>query len=293
MPSYDIKDSLGDHNDDDIAAYLMSIGDNKEASYFVQQPGGQSASFFSRPYRCTGMVLGFIPPGSKNKQVTRISEVTADRDLIGKRIKVTLDKFFVAKYPGFGTHSILCEFSGKNQVAGESEELSFAMRFQSLDDTGPAISGAPIFMGLTVGADGISFKGKTVNVKNSGDDLVMAVFETPAFKNGLTLLNTAQPALKPLTSLASATVSAIAKRSSNVQIHTYELGLDFDGSATSARLRYGSYIIVQTDDGSHWDWTDYEWSADGMALHPAGEPDKTPYFNYMVFAVSPFSQEET
>lgn len=290
MPTYDKNESLGSRNDDDIAAYLRSIGDKDEARYFVQDAGGQSASFLSRPYRSTGMVLGFIPPGSMVKQqVTSIVAVPGDRSLIGQRIKITLDKFFVAKYPGFGTHSILCEFSGKNQVTGETEELSFAMRFDSRDDAGPAIAGAPIFMGLTVAQDGISFKGKTVNVKNSGDDMVMAVFETPAFKNGLALLNTAQPALKPLTSLATATVSAIAKRASNVQIHTFELGLDFNGSATSARLTYGSYIVVQTDEGSSWDWGEYEWNANGMALHPTGKPDETPHFNYMVFAVSPFS----
>lgn len=290
MPNYDKNDSLGSHNDDDIAAYLLSIGDKTEARYFMQDAGGQSASLLSRPYKSTGMVLGFIQQGySKAHQIMSIASVPADRTLIGKRIKITLDKFFIAKYPGFGTHSILCEFSGKNQVPGEMEELSFAMRFDARDDSGPAIAGAPIFMGLTVAPDGISFKGKTVNVKNSGDDMVMAILETPAFKSGLTLLNTAQPALKPLTSLATATVSAIAKRSSNAQIHTFELGLDFDGSATSARLSYGSYIVVQTDEGSNWDWSEYEWNATGMALHPKGKADETPPFNYMVFAVSPFS----
>jgi len=235
------------------------------------------------------MVLGFISPEASAKKITGISTVQADRSLVGQRIKITLDKFFVAKYPGYGLHSVLCQFSGKNQVLGETEELSFAMRFDTRDNSSPAIAGAPIFMGLTVAPDGISFKGKTVNVKNSGDDMVMSILDTPTFKSGLTLLNTAQPALKPLTSLATATVSAIAKRNENAQIHTFELGLDFDGSATSARLRYVSYIVVQTDDGSNWDWSDYEWNANGMALHPAGKPGDSPSFNYMVFAVSPFS----
>ena len=239
------------------------------------------------------MVLGFIPPRSTAKQITGISTVQADRTLVGQRIKITLDKFFIAKYPGLGKHSVLCEFSGKNQVPGETEELSFALRFEARDNSSPSITGAPIFMGLTVAADGISFKGKTVNVRNSGDDMVMAILDTPAFKSGLTLLHTAQPALKPLTSLATTTVSAIAKRNENAQIHTFELGLDFDGSATSARLAYGSYIVVQTDDGSNWDWRDYEWNANGMALHPTGKPNETPHFNYMVFAVSPFSPAVT
>lgn len=293
MTTHDKNESLGARSDADIAEYLLSIGDRQEAQHFIPDAGGQAASFMSRPYRSTGMVLGYIPPGSTAKDIFSISSVQADRALVNQRIKITLDKFFVAKYPGFGTHSILCEFSGKNQVPGETEELSFAMRFDARDDSGPAISGAPIFMGLTVAPDGISFKGKTVNVKNSGDDMVMSVLDTPAFKSGLQLLNTAQPALKPLTSLATATVSAIAKRNENAQIHTFEIGLDFCGSATSARLRCGSYIVVQTDEGSSWDWEDYEWNANGMALHPTGKSSETPGFNYMVFAVSPFSPAAT
>lgn len=131
---------------------------------------------------------------------------------------------------------MLCEFSGKNQVPGEAEELSFALRFDARDNSGPAITGTPIFMGLTVAADGISFKGKTVNARNSGDDMAMAIPDTPAFKSGLTLLHTAQPTLKPLASLATTTVSAIAKRNENAQIYTSKLRLDFDGSATQIWL---------------------------------------------------------
>jgi hypothetical protein len=54
-------------------------------------------------------------------------------------------------------------------------------------------------------------------------------------------------------------------------------------------LSYGSYIVVQSDEGNSWNWADYEWNANGMALHPKGKPQETPHFNYMVFAVSPFS----
>ena len=119
--------------------------------------------------------------------------------------------------------------------------------------------------------------------------MVLNILDTPAFTRGLTLLNTAQPALKPLTSLATATVKVIAKRDKNAVVQQFELGLDFEGSATSARLSYGSYIVVQSDEGNSWDWTDYEWNAKGMALHPKGKPQESPHFNYLVFAVSPFS----
>jgi len=289
MSSFNAGDSLGSLSPDEIAAYLQEIGDKEEARKFLVGAGGQAFNLFNPPYAHTGMVLGFIPPDQGATRVQGLSTVNADRDLINKRIKVTLDKFYVAKYPGNGKHTVLFEFTGKNQVTGKAEELTFAQRFEVSDGAGASITGAPIFLGLTVAKDGISFKGRTVNVRSSVDDFLLETLNSPAFKAGLTLLSTAQPALKPLSSLATATVGAVLKRKQNKQIHNFDLGLDFDGGATSARLRYGSYVVVQTNDAGTWDWNQYEWNPDGLALHPAGKPDEKIDFNYVVFAVSPFS----
>lgn len=288
MSSFNAGDSLGSLSPDEIAAYLQDIGDEEEARKFLAGAGGQAWNPFHPPYSHTGMVLGFIPPDQGATQVQGISTVSGDQGLIGKKIKVTLDKFYVANYPGHGKHTVLFEFTGKNQATGKAEELTFALRFEASDGTGASITGAPVFLGLTVAKDGISFKGRTVNVKSSLDDFLLATLNTPAFRAGLTLLSTAQPALKPLSSLATAAVGAVLTRKQNKQIHSFDLGLDSAGSATSARLRLGSYVVVQTDDAATWDWTHYEWNPDGLALHPAGRPSEKIDFNYVVFAVSPF-----
>lgn len=288
MSDYDEPQPLSAWSDKEIVSYLQRIGDDEEARYFVPEAGGQSFSF-RRPWQCAGMILGFIPRGSTTKDVHSIATVQADRSLINQRIKITLDKIYIANYPGRGVHEVLCEFTGRNQVAGETEELAFALRIFAGDGSSPSIGGLPIFMGLTVSPDGISFKGKTVNVRSSGDEMVLNVLNTSAFASGLALLHTAQPALKPLTSLATATVKAIAKRDNNAVVQQFELGLDFEGSSTSARLSYGSYIVVQSDEGNSWDWADYVWNATGTALHLKDKPQEKPHFNYLVFAVSPFS----
>jgi len=283
-------DSLGARSPNQIGDYLTEIGALDEAKHFTQVgAGGQHFLSAKRPYTHTGMVVGFIAPNqAANAGIQALSAVTADAALPGQRIKITLDKFFVSQYPGFGEHSILCEFTGKNQVAGEAEELTFAVRFKSKDNAGPSISGAPIFMGVTVGKDGISFKGRTVNVSNSTDEMVLATFDSPAFKNGLALLHTAQPALKPLTSLATSVVASTLQRKKNAQIHSFDLGLDFGSNSTSARLRLGSYVVVQSDDAGDWDWSQYSWSGDGMTLKP-NDLSKSIDFNYMVFGVTTFS----
>lgn len=289
MSSFSVGNSLGSLPPNEIAEYLQTIGEEEEARKFLAGASGQAASIFNPPYAHTGMVLGFIPPEQGVKQVQGISTVSGDKELVGKKIKVTLDKFFVASYPGSGKHTVLFEFTGKNQVTGEAEELTFALRFEVSDGAGAGITGGAIFSGLTVAQDGISFKGRTVNVKSEADEVLLETLNTNAFKAGLTLLNIAQPALKPLTSLATATVGTVLTRKKNRQIHSFDLGLDFAGSATSARLRLGSYLVVQTDEAAAWDWSQYEWNPDGMALHPAGKPAEKIKFNYVVFGVSRFS----
>jgi hypothetical protein len=298
MNNFNRGDSLGSLSSSQISDYLSSIEDIEDAGYFAQgNVSGQSFFALKKPYTHTGFILGFIPtiPASLSgtagvSAVTGIGQIQGDSAIIGKRIKISLDKFYVHDYPGMGEHAILCEFSGKNQVAGETEELRFALKFNSGDKASASLSGVPIFMGVTVGLDGISFEGRTINVSNSLDEVVLATLDSPAFKNGLALINAAQPALKPFSTLAAAAVQSTLKRKKNKQVHNFSLGLDFATGATSARLRHGSYIVIQTDDSAGWNWGDFEWNADAMALQAKAGATRIIDFNYMIFGVSEFSQ---
>lgn len=285
-------DSLGAMGDSAIANYLISINDLDGAKPFTQGGVAPQSLLGRRPaYAHTGFILGYIPPTEAGTAtacaIAGITSIQGDETLIGKRIKITLDKFFVSDYPGTGTHQILCEFAGKNQIEGETEELRFALQFKVGDAASASISGAPIFLGVTVGNDGISFEGKCVNVSSSTDDGIVAALDDQAFKNGLSLLTTVQPALKPLSTLASAAVKAIASRSKNKQIHSFKLGLDFSAGSTSARLRHGSYVVVQADPVG-WNWDTFEWNRESLAIQPKGSPGIIMKFNYMIFGVSSF-----
>lgn len=232
--------------------------------------------------------LQIIRDTSNDSPIISAGKIKGDKGLIGKRIKITLDKFFVDSYPGLGTHNILCEFAGKNQIAGEAEEMRFAVRTAAKDGQGASISGHPIFMGVTVGNDGISFEGRTINVGSDIDNTVLATLDSPAFKSGLSLIATAQPALKPFAGLAASVVKATLERKKNCQVHNFNLGLDFSANVTSARLQIGSYIVVQTDGGT-WNWGSYFWNRDSMTLAPKMSNTNMPHVNYMVFGVSEFS----
>lgn len=288
-------DSLGFLGPQETYNYLASIGDIPGAQPFSQGNVAPQGMFGRKtPWRHTGCILGYLPPlsggGARNSAVSGVSEVAADPALIGKRIKISLDKFYVHDYPGLGEHQILCEFAGKNQVAGETEELRFALQFNVANGGSASISGAPIFMGVTVGSDGISFETRSINVGSSTDETILAVLEDQAFKNGLSLLSTAQPALKPLSALAAGAVKSIVSRSKNHQVHHCRLGLDFSAGSSSARLRHGSYVVVQSDDASTWNWKDYIWNCDSMTLQRIAPFHAEVDFNYMVFGVAPSAE---
>ncbi|MGT2454402.1 hypothetical protein ACU4GI_14470 [Cupriavidus basilensis] len=286
---FDSSLSLGSRDDNAIAQYLMSIDDAEGARRILaQSPGGQGFLLSGGAYKCSGFTLGFIEPPAVDDvklPIRAASMVQADHSLISQRIKISLDKFFVHAYPGSGEHTILCEFAGKNQVEGEVEELRFALRTKVRDNASASISGHPIFLGVTVGSNGISFEGRAINVANTLDDTVLSALDSAAFKSGLSLMATAQPALKPFAGLAASVVKATLDRKKNVQVHNFNLGLDFGGNASSVRLRVGSYVVVQTDNHS-WDWNAYHWDRNTLSLQ--AKEGSAPNVNYMVFGVTKF-----
>lgn len=291
MTYFDHNESLGMQSEEDIAAYLRLIEDYDAAEKLTSlgASGQGLARILGYEYAQTGFIIGFIPPQNVTNDSTTIlgmSEVKPDPSLKGKKIKITLDKFYIENYPGNGQHRVLCEFAGKNQAAEDVEEMRFALTVEAFDKGSASVNGKPIFMGVTVGDDGVAFEGRTVNVRSKDDDLVLNALENDSFKQGLSLIGSVQPALKPFVSLAAGVVKAASKRNWNRQVHSFALGLDFSKNSTSARLRYGSYVVVQVDTAS-WDWANFAWNPDSMAI--TAKADGSPLaLNHLIVGVAPF-----
>ena len=289
--SYDEDDNLGAHTPKAIIGYLREIGDDERADQL--EPHGAAPQGWgigsNRPFLGTNVIFGFIDQaGGDLLPIVPLAEITADEALRGATIKVTLDRLFVEEFPGRGEHRVLCEFSGKNQVAGETEALTFVATCRARDGQSAGINGLPIFLGLTVGDNGVSFEGRTVNVSSSSDNHILQVLDTDTFKQGLSLLHRAQPAIKPFTKLAEGVVRMAAKRQFNRQVHMFSLGLDFEGSPTSARLRCGSFVVAQAARTAGWDWSNYVWDTHAGEIVPVGEAPPIG-MNYMVFGVSRYT----
>lgn len=285
------QDCLGYGSPASVIEYLREIGDD-DAADALAPPGGTGQMFGlewgKEVWGQTGVLIGYIP-GDGTGRLTDIQNaytIAPDPLLKGARVKITLERFWVQRYPGSGTHKILCEFTGKNQVEGKQEELQFALKTEANDNASAAISGAPIFLGVTVGNNGIEFEGNTINVSSKQDDELLAALNSGPFREGLGLLTMAQPALKPFVGLTSSVVNAVLKRSKNRHVWHFKLGLDFSTNQTAVALRHGSFVVVQGN--SHeWDWSTLTWNVDAQQVvdRASGEAIE---FNYLVFRVSEY-----
>lgn len=291
MAEFSEQNSLGSLPPADIAQHLMDINALDDAGYFTSgEVAVQGLPWSIQAWKHTGMVIGFIEPGvvTGNVKVLPAATQAADHELVNTRIKVTLDRFYIESYPGGGTHTVVCEFNGKNQVTPEAEALKFATKFQVNDRSAAAAINVPVFLGLTVSPDGLAFEGRTINVKSGGSEAFLDVLESQVFRSGLSLIQTAQPALKPFVSLATATIKTIVSGSKNKQVHQFNLGLDFSNRPTSTCLKLGTYIVAQASADS-WDWSAFEWDVNAMTLRDTRKPPgETIGFNYTAIGVSPF-----
>ncbi|PZU07392.1 MAG: hypothetical protein DI606_16650 [Sphingobium sp.] len=295
MIEFDEQHSLGYRSDAEIADYLEYLGDTEEARTFREAAvrGQGMGDWLAPPWKQTSHVFGFIDEGSANDDLIAIKpafHVDADHSLIGQQIKVTLDAFQVHSYPGLGTHKILFDFQGRDQAGSEAQDLQFATVLYATDKARAGMSGVPIFTGLTVPQDGLSFKVRTGLIGNSGDQIILDTLQSSVFKDGLKLMGTIQPALPQLVALAGGITQNLLKRDWNKQVQSFNLGLDFSNSRTSARLRRGSYVVVQVPGESMWRWNDWAFDPHTMSVVNVNR-EITPH-NTIVFAISASSGVE-
>jgi len=280
--------------------YLKLIGDQEAAtdvlflSFGIQHAQTTSGSLpvggrgrVLKPWEHTEHQLGFLPPGGPYpKLFVPAHRVTPDPSLT--KIDISLDKLRVFDYPGSGKHHVLFTFQASNEVRRGSsktgENAVFNQSYEAQEGQGAGVVGYPIFLGLNVGARGAAFQGATVNVSNDNDEKTLAVLGGGPARMGLELLTTAQPALGFLASLGRGFGEFFLNRHRNRKVSEFFLGLDFiAGASTGARLRAGSYVVVQAADAI-FSWSDWHQDADGRIV---GRSDNMPIpFNYIILRIT-------
>jgi len=248
-----------------------------------------------KPWQHTSHALGYLTPTPSNSRdlpIQAASDIAPDLALKGSRIKITLNALRVAAYPGGGTHRILFDFYTQNQLSETTEHLHFNNTYRVREGERAALLNYPLFLGLNVGNNGLIFKCYTVNVKNEEDEAAIQFLDSDAFKTGLQLATTVQPAIKPLSEMAIGFTKAIANRRKNVAVQDIQIGLDFSNNPMGARLAEGVYIAVQIPETLTrvWDWSDWIYdTSSGQIVKDYSRDQLIPY-NYLAFGISRYEE---
>jgi hypothetical protein len=240
------------------------------------------------PWECTWHAFGYIQPAKSGDaghlEIVDASSIQADTSLKNKAVRLTLDTLGVCQYPGGNTvHKILFTFEGKHQSKKDIEDLQFSQLYRVQEGQGISCPGNPVFVGLIVCPEGVTFHCRTVNAENESDKALVDCLDSPAIKSGLVLMSDFNPLIPVVAGLARAITAGVAARNQGKSVEDFTLGLDFSNLPSRARLREGSYVVVQEPNPT-WDWSVWRFSQ-GAVVSKASPTVGLP-FNYMVFSIS-------
>lgn len=293
---------IADMDPAEMAVKLREMGDEETADEITS---AEEATAFEglfgqgprKPYLYRSHQVGYFPlrePGSAAPiSISAVGIVDPDPNLLNSRIDIHLDRLYIEEYPGSlfgaGEHHILVNFKASNQLpeAATPETVAFSQTYVAFDGDEAGVIGYPVFIGINVGDAGASFEIETVNIKNSEDEAVLKMLDSDEFKGGLSLLNTAQPAIAPLTKLATGTTKMLASRSKNVTVQKQYIGLDTTLAAAGAPLVAGNFIMAQVPGPAEINWSEYQFDPNTgtvMSTANGGQPLR---YNYLIFRVTP------
>ncbi len=298
MPKYNPNDwfedmpVIGKMTSSEAAKKLQEIAE-VDSGGKVKRGGGEKRWGWSdkpEPWQYTSHTFGFIPVSNLNSsklvEIKHAGNMEPDQSLKNSRIKITLDRLRVFDYPGSGIHYILFDFYAQNQVHGQTEHLHFNQTYRVQGGEQAGIIGYPIFVGINVGSEGVAFRCYTVNVKNEDDERFLEFLEGDTFKNGLKLIETVNPLVPIISSVAIGLTKMIASRNKNIPVQDFYMGLDFTKTPTRASLTQGSYIAVQVPQAEEWSWSNWVFNPTNGQIVSKDNPTETIPYNYLVFSVS-------
>ncbi len=260
-------------------AYLKSVRD--------ETPKGLIPD---RPWNHSEHQIGFIPPRTSTSTITAdikpAHAINSDTDI--KKINIRLDRLRVFDYPGWGTDkNVQLTFQAINDIKkGDDEQVAFTQAYNIKEGQGAGVTGYPIFIGLNVPNTGVNLRVVTLNLRSDQQLSALGVMDSSAFKSGLSLLETSQPAIAPFTTIALGAAKMLIESGTAKEIQKFHLGLDYDDNATTGvRLKNGSYVVVQAP-LEDFRFSDYEFNYEIGRVTKKNIPDSDIPFNYIIFRIS-------
>ncbi|MHA1403989.1 MAG: hypothetical protein ACTSSI_09525 [Candidatus Helarchaeota archaeon] len=199
-------------------------------------------------------------------------------------------QIYAWKYPGiFGKkYEVLFNYDILHELTnGKTEKINFNQKYDLKKRSFASIKGKYILKNLKVTDRGINVYIKTINVQNKDDTRILELLNSDAVNNGVELLSTFQPVIKPFIAIGKKILEQINKSNKNRIVQEIDMSLDLNQTAAGPKLREGNYIIVQYPSGSNcrepWDWSKWKWNSQYET--PMGPNNSRIEWNYIIFSV--------
>lgn len=250
-------------------------------------------------WKHTDNLYGFIPTHATPDgpiEIKPIQKAPKSPGLIGRGLRVTLDRLYVADYPGSGVHHVLFNFSTVHLVEDgkQKEQVHFDATYLTRQQEHAQVNGSTIFLNLNVGEDGFNMKVRTVNVKNEDDTKLIAFLQTETFKQGLQLARSFNPVVAQVSDTAVSIFKFLSdpSREKNYPVQQFELGLDFSDIVTHGRLAEGSYVIIQYPGSKipDWSWDSVAYDIGSARIYLKADRQKAFPYNYVILSISAMGQ---
>jgi hypothetical protein len=228
----------------DQAVPLSSLSKEQQREYLrsIEDPEAKSDDRRSSPWAHTEHQIGYIEPrvaGAISGTIRSAQSTSPDDYESVKKVSVRLDRLKVFDYPGWGGRkNVQLTFEAQNNLKdGAGEDVAFTHVYAVQEGQGAGVLGLPVFADLNLPKSGLQLKIVSINLKTDKQISASGIMESNAFQQGLSLLETAQPAVVPFTALALGLAKMAINTGDGTVIHKFELNLDFDaGATTGARL---------------------------------------------------------
>ena len=272
------------------AAAPKEFGIRDTVSDWIRENLGSDAA-----WKHTDNLIGFIPTHESPEgpiEIKPMQKAPKSPELKKSGLRVTLDRLFVADYPGSGIHHVLFNFSTVHLVeeGKQKEQVHFDATYLTRQGECAPVQGSTIFLNLKVGEEGLNLKVRTVNVQNEDDTKLIAFLQTETFKQGLQLAKTFNPVVGQVSDTAVSIFKFLSdpSREKNYPVQQFELGLDFGNIVTHGRLAEGSYVIIQYPRAKipEWSWDSVAYDMENARIHFKSDKKKPFPFNYVILSVS-------
>ncbi|WP_442506574.1 hypothetical protein SH528x_005425 [Novipirellula sp. SH528] len=285
--------AVGELPPDHLEGVLRELDDESGAVELLEtinrgEVKSLAAWFGKKPYSYANQTIGFIEPltdiSSNLLPIQTLGNIRADETLKGARIDIHLDRLRVYDYPGRGKHNVVVQFKANHaqQDLQTSDAVVFNQAFDVDEDSLAGVVGYPVFNGLVVGQSGVAFQLCTINAHNKTDEQLLSALKSDSVTSGLSLLTTAQPALKPFVDVGKGIVESLLKRSRNVKVQELFLGLDFGDAPLAAPMKCGNYIVVQVQQPQDLNWNDWAFDRDLWTFVSKSDSKQSLPYNYFV-----------